>query len=823
MDNPLFADIIIPVAAPGTFTYSVASVHRDIIRKGSRVVVQFGAKRLYSGVVTAIHSNPPAMPGVKEIIDVAGKGSFIDNRQFKLWNWMADYYMCTMGEVMDASLPSGFKIESRTIISLVSADAGGVKMSNAEEMICRILEREGSITLDKLPDIVDGSPLLKVVSGMVESGILVAGERAFERFKPKEQSLVSVDNRIKGSELHDILDSLARSPARLRLLNTYLEMISYEEGDEFTEVSRNDLLRRAATTAGPLNELVNRSVFRIRMAEISRLTGNAVDKIAPHRLSNGQQDSLDKINNLFTDRDVVLLKGVTSSGKTEIYIHLINEAIKKGRQALFLLPEIALTSQMINRLKRHFGDMVGVYHSGFSDNERVEVWKRTAGTHDNIRYRVILGVRSSIFLPFKELGIVIVDEEHENSYKQQDPAPRYNARDCAIMLAKFHNAKTLLGSATPSVESMHNAITGKYGLVELNERYGEVKMPEMILADTRDAYRRKIMISHFTPRLVKAIEEALDKNEQVVLFRNRRGYAPVIQCRECGWVPGCRSCSVNLTYHKVTSRMKCHYCGYSERVPSKCSACGSTDIVMKGFGTEKIEDELAMLFPGARISRMDLDTTRRKGSVDRIISELELGKTDILIGTQMISKGLDFENLTVVGILNIDNMLHFPDFRSHEKCFQMIEQVSGRAGRRQKQGKVVVQTFDPSHSVMIQALHHNYDSMFETQIEERREFNYPPFSRLIKLYVRNRDRGRVVDCATHLAAELRKSFGKRVLGPEFPSLSRLQNFYIMSVIIKVERDKPVGKAKKIIGEITTAITNSGLWPGSRIYADVDPL
>lgn len=823
MDNHLYADVIIPVALPGSYTYMVREEHHQSIGRGSSVVVQFGSRRLYTGIVARLHNNPPAVSKVKEIVAVTGDGRLIDENQFSLWNWISEYYICTMGEVMYAALPSALKIESRSIITLSDPAWQPGPEDPAASIVYRILMNDGSASMDKLPAEIENESVMNVVRRMIGMGAVVAGEKPVERFRPREEQVVALNPSLDDQGLHKLLDSMKRSPAKLKILETYLSIIPGDVGNPYPEIEKGDLVARSGASAGPLSEMVARGIFIQGGREINRLGGGASELSDPLALSKIQEAALNQIRNSFKSKDVTLLKGVTSSGKTELYIHLISETIKRGKQVLFLLPEIALTSQMINRLKRHFGEAVGVYHSRFSDNERVEVWRRTASESPDDGYQIILGVRSSLFLPYRDLGLIIVDEEHENSYKQSDPAPRYHARDSAIMLARFHKAHTLLGSATPSVETMYNATTGKYALVELGERFGKVMMPEMILADTRDAYRRKIMVSHFTPQLVKAIEDALGRSEQVVLFRNRRGFAPVIICRECGWIPECRSCSVSMTYHKGLNKLKCHYCGFTINIPSTCPSCGSGELLMKGFGTEKIEDELKILFPEARIERMDLDTTRKKGAFDRLITNLERGNTDILIGTQMISKGLDFENLTVVGILNIDNMLHFPDFRSHEKCFQMIEQVSGRAGRRSKQGRVVVQTFDPHHQVMIQALHHDYDGMYQSQLAERREFNYPPFTRLIRIYIRHRHRTTVSECAAALAAQLRISFGNRVLGPEFPLIARLQSYYIMSVIIKIERERPARQAKKIITGIINQVINSGAWSGIRIYTDVDPL
>ncbi|MEZ5011161.1 MAG: primosomal protein N' [Bacteroidales bacterium] len=505
------------------------------------------------------------MDRVKEIIEVTG--DTVNEQQLLLWRWMSEYYLCTMGEVMNAAMPAGLKVESRTVISLPAEIAHEERLDSASALILEILKKEGSISLNKLPATIEGESVLKVVGRLVNQGVVVAGERAVDRYIPREEIYISLSEEYDEAELHRLLDSLAKTPARLKLVNTYLTLTGYDGRGSLPTLKKSLLLSASGSSAAPLAGLIKKGTFKVILQNKGRIRGWTGSTAEPNKLSIDQSRAFSEINDSFGSNSVTLLRGVTSSGKTEIYIHLIREAIEKGKQALFLLPEIAITTQMINRLKRHFGDSVGVYHSGFSDNERVEVWRRTAETNGDEMFRIILGVRSSIFLPFHSLGLVIVDEEHDNSYKQQDPAPRYSARDSAIMLAKFHNAKTVLGSATPSIESVYNARRGKYGYVEMNDRFGEVKMPEMILSDTRDAYRRKQMVSHFTPQMIAAIEEALEKKEQVVLFRNRRGYAPVIQCRECGWMPGCKSCSVNLTYHRGLSRMRCHYCGYSTPVP----------------------------------------------------------------------------------------------------------------------------------------------------------------------------------------------------------------------------------------------------------------
>jgi primosomal protein N' (replication factor Y) (superfamily II helicase) len=542
----------------------------------------------------------------------------------------------------------------------------------------------------------------------------------------------------------------------------------------------------------------------------------------PAELSAVQQSVMESIVGEFSQKSVVLLHGVTSSGKTEIYFHLIAEELKQGRQVLYLLPEIALTTQLIERINRHFGDTTVVYHSRLGDRERVETWQKISGKH-SIHASLVVGVRSSVFLPFANLGLIIVDEEHDGSYKQNDPAPRYNARDTAVVLASMNNARVLLASATPSVETYYNALSGKYGLAELKVRHGEVELPEIVLADTRTATRRKEMVSHFSPELVASIDGALSLKEQVMLFRNRRGFSPYLECSDCGWIPSCTKCSVRLTYHKRAGRVVCHYCGHSIAIPQRCEACSSTSVSTVGFGTEKIEDELRMVFPNAAIERLDQDTSRKKDALSDILGRFERGETDILVGTQMISKGLDFENLTVVGILNADSLLNYPDFRAYERSFQMMEQVSGRSGRRSKKGRVVIQCSNPGHEIIQMVLRHDYRAMYEMQMEEREIFGYPPFTRLIRIDVRHRDMHELEAFSDKLASDLRRFFGNRIMGPEYPPVARVQSMYIRSLLIKLEKDKPLNRARKYIEE---ALGRLMVLPRSgtlRITIDVDPL
>ncbi|MBK9391328.1 MAG: primosomal protein N' [Bacteroidetes bacterium] len=753
MTQTLYADIILPLAVRGRFTYEVPGGIADILQPGMRVIVPFGSNRLYTGIVCAISSNKPEFRNVRIIKDLIDNSPSINEFQLKLWSWISEYYMCGEGEVMKAALPSEISLNS---------------------------------------------------------------------FKPKQETCIKLVRNFTDDELNKFLDSLKKAPRQQELLITYLSLSGYVSGITETIVRKSVLLSEAHAAPNTLDTLILKGILLSYSQPVSRIAASGINTKPVKKLSEAQLVAYESIKKQLNEKDIVLLHGVTSSGKTEIYIHLIEEQLRKGRQVLYMLPEIALTTQIIERLKYHFGDQTGVYHSKLSDAERVEIWRKVAGDDPSGNYRLILGVRSSLFLPFKNLGIVIIDEEHDGSYKQHDPAPRYHARDSAIMLAALHNAKTILGSASPSIESYNNAVTGKYGLAELKERYGLIKLPEIILANTREAYKRKMMVSHFTPELLHAMDDALGKEEQIILFQNRRGFSPYIECSECGWIPVCIQCAVNLTYHKSINRMVCHYCGYNTGMPSKCGNCSSTGMVTRGFGTEKIEDEIKLVFPSARVARMDQDTTRSRNSFNRIIKAFEERRIDILIGTQMISKGLDFENLTVVGVLNADNLLHYPDFRAHERSFQMLEQVSGRAGRRSKQGRVVIQTSDPDNRIIRLVLRHDYEGMFRMQAEERKSFNYPPFSRMVRINIKHKDRALLNHYSEILGKDLKQLFGKRVLGPESPVISQVQLWYIKTILIKIEREKPPAKAKQLITEAIERVEKEKGASALRIAVDVDP-
>jgi primosomal protein N' (replication factor Y) (superfamily II helicase) len=757
-----FADIILPVAVRGRFTYSITDNLRGSIIPGAIVLVQLGRRKLYSGIVAKLHNEEHELKNIRPIIKISDHTPVVNEKQLKFWHWMSDYYMCSEGEVMNAALPS-------------------------------IL----------LPGGVTSSPVI-------------------DRYKPREEKFIELARQFSDDELNGILDKLRKAPKQEQVLSVYLHLTGYTQDSEIKPVRRALLVKESSASSMVIDALTHKGILSSVSLKVTRLDESNTVREPLRKLTEIQQFAFESIKKKFTENGIILLHGVTSSGKTEIYIHLIEEQLKLGKQVLYMLPEIALTTQIVLRLQKHFGSVTGVYHSRFNKQEKAEIWNKVADENAETSYRLIIGVRSSLFLPFNNLGLVIVDEEHDGSYKQHDPAPRYQGRDSAIMLAAIHQAKTVLGSASPSIESYHNALNGKYGLETINKRFGKINMPAMVIANTREAYRKKQMVSHFTPELLHAVDDALGHNEQVILFQNRRGFSPYIECPECGWIPVCVQCAVNLTYHKGINKLVCHYCGYSIPVPSKCLSCGSTGLVTRGFGTEKIEDEIKIVFPSAVTGRMDQDTTRNKYSFAKIINSFEEHRIDILIGTQMISKGLDFENLTVVGILNADNMLNYPDFRAYERSFQLMEQVSGRSGRRKKQGKVIIQTSDPANKIIRLVLRHDYEGLYRMQAEERRIFNYPPFCRLILITLKHKDRASLNHFAGILGDYLKTVFGKRVLGPEFPVISKVQMWYIKTLLIKIEKEKPLAKAKDMIQESIVKLEKEKGASALKIAIDVDP-
>lgn len=820
MTSQLYADVILPLALQATYIYSVPFEMEKMIQPGVRVVVSFGQRRLYSALVYRVHTEKPQVQQVKDILQVIDTTPIVLPSQYKLWEWLAEYYMCSLGEVMKAALPSGLKMESDTYIA--SGEFDEIDLSDEEMTLIHLLGQKRKLTIQQLTQKSGLKHPMSVIKSMLERKLLFITEDIESDYRPKTENYIALAPEYSDEKkLCELIDSLKRAPAQQRLILAIASQATTPNDLSTARVLRKTLLEKVDVSASVLKSLIDKGFIVQDEVEISRIDNANSDPPTrnPLALEDFQINALNEIQNQFSSHDVVLLHGVTSSGKTELYIHLINQALQNGKQVLYLLPEIALTTQIINRLRKVFGDRVGVYHSKFSDSQRVEVYLKMLSEEP---FDVILGVRSSIFLPFSNLGLVIVDEEHENTFKQYNPAPRYHARDTAIVLAKQVGAKVLLGTATPAVETYFNAKSGKFGLVKMLERFSGLELPRTIVVDTRDARKRKRMKSHFSDTLLSAIENALSQKEQVILFQNRRGYAPFIECADCGWVPHCEHCDVTLTYHKYTNQLTCHYCGFGMEQMGSCLACGSTNLQPKGFGTEKVEDELSVFFPDAVIERIDLDSTRSRSSYERIISGFEQGKIDILVGTQMVSKGLDFDRVSLVGILNADNMLNFPDFRAFERSFQLITQVSGRAGRKGKQGLVIIQTAQPDHPVIKSVTGNNFFTFWEWQLAERNRFHYPPFYRLVRITLKHKDKHHLEDTAENLAKTLRHSLGENVLGPEPPIISRVQGLYILEILVKIKREQPLQRIKEFIRYSITMLKQKRETSTVVIAIDVDP-
>lgn len=743
---PQFADVILPLPLGSTFTYSIAPEDRERIAVGCRVTVPLGRSKHYTALVARLHDEEPTEYTVRPISELLDETPIVLPEQTKLWEWIARYYLCSMGEIFKAAVPQGLKGE----------------------------------------------------------------------FKPKTEQRIRLAAHYKSSTaLNLIQQSLSRAPRQKRLLATYLQLT--ENG---CEIARHTLIERAEVAPNICKELVDKGILECYEVEIGRLANDNTPVVPENSLNEAQQKAFEQINESFTGKNVTLLHGVTSAGKTEVYIHLIKQAIERGEQVLYMLPEIALTKQIVERLRKVFGNRIGLYHSKFSDAERVEIWKKQLGDKP---YDVILGVRSSIFLPFKRLGLVIVDEEHENSYKQQEPAPRYNARNAAIVLASLFGAKTLLGTATPAIDTFYNATTGKYGLVSLTRRYRSLQLPHIEVVDIQDLSRRKRMTGPFSDPLVEAMSEALKDKKQIILFQNRRGYSPLLECRTCGWTPRCKHCDVSLTLHKSAGKLSCHYCGYTIPAPKICPNCEENNFINLGYGTEKIEDDLQKIFPEARIARMDLDTTRTRTAYENIINDFQSGATNILIGTQMVSKGLDFDNVAVVGILNADTLLNYPDFRASERAFQLMAQVAGRAGRKSGQGKVFLQTRQPENPIIPLIVGNNYMQFYDNQLSERMMFHYPPFHRLVYVYMKHRDCHILDEFSEHIAHRMREIFEHRVLGPDLPPVARVQQQFIRKIVLKVESNLSQYRINEALEALQTELLADKKYKSITMYYDVDPL
>lgn len=813
----MFAAVVLPLAL-SPLTYGVPLGLEEQVQVGCRVTVQLGKRKLYAGIVIGLYDSKPTEYEIKDILSVIDSEPLATLQQVKFWQWLADYYMCTLGEVMAASLPSGLKMESETkLVFYKQPDSYGI-LTDTERELLVLLESKTGQTVDSLVKQVGKSNIFKQLQSLQDKGLIGADERLKAAYKPKYEAYIKLNPSISSEEqLGEVLLSLKRAKKQEALLLHYLSFAGDRDSSLFPFILKKDLLAERPDLQPALKACIDKGILVQEMVEVTRLTTQD-EAIEPFPdLTEAQTVAFNQVNELFAGKDVVLLHGVTSSGKTEIYFHLIKEQLDQRKQVLYLLPEIALTFQLINRLRSVFGDRVGVYHSRYSDAERVEVFQSLGK-----RYDIIIGARSSVFLPFTKLGLIIVDEEHDGSYKQQDPAPRYHARDAAVMLAGIHGAKVLLGTATPAIESYYNAQAGKYGLVQLKERFGCAVLPAIETVNMLTARKKQKVTSHFSQLLLEEIEQSLSGNEQVILFQNRRGFSPFIQCNDCGHIPQCTQCNVSLTYHKQSNQLRCHYCGYSLPMPHSCPSCSSSNIETKGFGTEKVEEELSYIFKDARIRRLDLDSVRTKNAYEETIVSFENGETDILVGTQMVTKGLDFDKVSLVGILNADNMLSFPDFRAHERCFQLLTQVCGRAGRRQKQGKALIQTGNPSHPVIRHVIRGDYDEMFNEQLYERKLFCYPPFYRLINITLKHKDITVVNAAAKELANAMRAKFGNRVLGPEAPLINRIQNRYISVIMLKLERNAKLYEAKKQLQSCIAAVQAITKYKPLAVVADVDP-
>lgn len=819
-----FVDVVLPIPIHKEFTYRVPFELNDAICIGGRVIVPFGKSKLYTGIVTRVSETAPSEYQAKYLEHVLDDQPIITKEQYNFWKWIANYYMAPIGDVMNAALPANFKLASETKIVLHPDFEGKIDhLDDRELQIVEALEIRETLDLKELSEIIGIKTVQPVIKRMMEKRIVLSTEELNEKFVPKTAVYVFLqDSYLIEEHLNQAINSLESKKSTEKQLEALLTIL--KEG-EYNNGTLKPILRKTLhelnISPSALNTLEKNGVISQSRVEISRFDLNTKEQFAFKELSSSQKVALDEINTSFEKFNTTLLHGVTGSGKTEIYVQLIQEQLDLGKQILFLLPEIALTTQLIQRLSAYFGDQIGVYHSKFNQNERVEIWNHVLANDPN-RYRIVLGARSSVFLPFRDLGLIIIDEEHESSFKQYDPSPRYNARDAAIVLAHYYGAKVLLGSATPAIETYYNAKQGKYGFVELHNRFGGIQLPEIFCADVKKERRQKSMHSHFTTYLIDEMRATLNRGEQIILFQNRRGYTPMWSCEICNWTPKCKNCDVSLTYHKQTNSLKCHYCGHSSPPVGSCSACGSNRLKMVGFGTEKVEDELSLVFPDKTIKRLDLDSTRSKNAYEVIINDFEQRNIDILIGTQMVSKGLDFDNVSLVGILDADMLLNRPDFRAFERSYQLMSQVAGRSGRKGKRGNVIIQTGDPDHWVIQKVINHDYKGFYESEVIERKNFFYPPYYKLIEFTLKHKDEYVVEKGAADLAGSLRDVFKERVIGPEFPVVRRIQNLYLKQIKLKLERDVSDKKIKERIQQLLDEFYSVPLNKSIRIIVDVDP-
>ncbi|SDG54489.1 replication restart helicase PriA [Psychroflexus sediminis] len=818
---PFYIDVIVPLALDQRFTYSITDDERLLLDLGMRVAVPFGKRKVYTSIVAKIHEKPPLRYEAKPVEELLDKTPTVTAYQLKLWKWMADYYLCTEGEILRSALPSALLIESETVIEPhpdfdLKAIDEAEHLNDSEYLILQALQKQSLLKISEIILILDKKTIFPVINAMAEKGMILINQELNRQYKPKLQKYIKLNDHFASeTELPGLLESLERAKKQKQAL---LKLFSLRAQTQ-QPISAKKLKEEAGVSEAVVKALVDKSIFEEYYVKKDRIEYQGEASSPEIYLNEYQEKALEDIEKGFEKLPVCLLQGVTSSGKTEVYIKLIEKTIQQGKQVLYLLPEIALTTQLIQRLQDYFGDEVLVYHSKYSVNERVEVYRHIL---DDSKGKIVIGARSSIFLPFQNLGLLVIDESHESSFKQFDPAPRYHARDTAIVLASFFQAKTLLGTATPSLESFYNVKQDKYAFAQLSRRFGNVVPPKVELVDLKDQQRKQKMTGHFSETLIKAIEATLKEGQQVILFQNRRGYSPILECNTCGHAPQCPNCDVSLTYHKHNNTLRCHYCGYHIAMQTKCMACGSADVTTKGFGTEQIETELNSLFEDKVIKRMDLDTTRGKFAYEKIISAFENREIDILVGTQMLTKGLDFRHVKLVGVMNADSLLNFPDFRAHERSFQLLVQVAGRAGRTAEQGQVLIQTYNPYHRILQQVTTNSYNEMFKEQLDERRHFKYPPLFRMIKITFKSRDLNKLNEASDWLALYYRQIFTTNVLGPEFPGISRIRNEYHKNILIKIPQEQSLTKTKSHVKKGVDKFKSIAQFRSIKVITNVDP-
>ncbi|MAO34300.1 MAG: primosomal protein N' [Zunongwangia sp.] len=816
---PNFVDVILPLPLDNRFTYTISEEEAVFLQNGMRVAVPFGKSKVYTGIIAEVHNRAPEVYEAKPINQILDETPLVTQNQLEFWKWIASYYMCTEGEVMRAALPGAFILESEHIVQLQKeAEFNESDLKDDEFLVVEALQNQSSLKIKEVEALLDKKSVLPILNRLMAKDIVVLSQEIYEQYKPKRVKYIKLhENHESEDAMHQLLDELSRAHKQREVVLNYFSL----KAKSLKPINAKELQKISGTTASVLKSLVTKNIFKEYYLNEDRVAFEGEITRSHIEFNEYQLKAFGQIKAAFEEKTVCLLHGVTSSGKTEIYLKLIEEVLNEGKQALYLLPEIALTTQLINRLQAYFGDKVLVFHSKYSMNERVEVYQNVLKAGEGPK--VIIGARSAIFLPFQQLGLIIIDEEHEASFKQYDPAPRYHARDAAVVLANLFKAKTLMGSATPSLESYYNAVHDKYGFAELSRRFGNVMMPEIEIVDIKEKHRKKRMTGHFSDRLLKEIEESLSEGEQVILFQNRRGFSPILECNTCGHSPQCPNCDVSLTYHSHSNQLRCHYCGYHIAMQKRCMACHSDDISTKGFGTEQIETELKALYPDHKIGRMDQDTTRGKHGYEKIITAFEDLEIDILVGTQMLTKGLDFRNVNLVGVMNADNLLNFPDFRAHERSFQLMLQVAGRAGRTKKRGKVLIQSYNPHHQIIQQVSTNDYAGMYKEQLQERYNYKYPPYFRLVRLSLKSRDFSKTNEAADWIAKAMQNVFKQNVLGPEFPPVARIRNEYYKNIMLKIPQNQSLGKTKAVLHKILISFNAISAYRSVRVIVNVDPM